>query len=241
MLPIYDIFNMNNQARLEYVCKITEKIRIELINKGVMYFSADELSDELYNFFKKEYANISIADLTNIKIKINALPDPNTCYNGEDAFWMVAWQSLFGYFIKEQLEIKQNLDMVSKLHAICTAHKEIMENSFPILHTGCEVSDTAKRSKEKINVLNRFINILQSDNPPEKIIENFKKDYDDSKGVFIQGNDSVGILFINAIACVFSNGIKAAYSMWKEGIKALKHTRQIDELVSNPPSTRAMD
>ena len=47
-----------------------------------------------------------------------------------------------------------------------------------------------------------------------------------------------GKLFINSISCVISQGIKAAYSMWKEGAKAIERTNQIDELVSNEPKNK---
>ena len=96
-------------------------------------------------------------------------------------------------------------------------------------------SDIKKLSMEKLSTVNRFIKILDSDISDEKKITEFKKEYNDSKGVFTQGNDSFGKLFINSISCVISQGIKAAYSMWKEGVKAIERTNQIDELVLNEP------
>ena len=238
-----DIWLMDNKELSDYVNGLILKT-IES-SKTSQKGGGDEAASALSNLLKEEYSisNFSFSDLKKIKEEISKLESLDLGgINGASQYNITMWHVAFNVVVTEAM-------MVMELRDIVNAHKDTLENLIPSRDQSYvtikqdneiwdEHSDIKKLSIEKLSTVNRFIKILDSEISDEKKIADFKKEYADIKGTFTQGNDSVGKLFVNSISCVFSQGIKAAYSMWKEGVKAIERTKQIDELVSNEPKNK---
>lgn len=134
-------------------------------------------------------------------------------------------------------------EIVAELLAICKNHKEIIE-TYHDTYTYIEnelgefIPDAdTQLVMQRLNVIERYIYHLEQASSKLDLNE-FKNDYHNSKAIFTKDNDSIGKLFVSAISCVITRGLKAAFSMWKEGVNAIDGTYRIDDILSNNPTNR---